>query len=59
MNAWINEWLCTSTCINAQEGTTLKGNAYNEIYSGILLNCMYMSNDSLDNWRISLIADMY
>ena len=62
MYGWMNDYvsLYTRTGVKAQRITILKRNAHDEIYSGrSLMNvyiCMYMFNDSLDIWRISLMT---
>ena len=57
----LDEWLFIHIQImwTCREGATWKRNVYNEIYSGNSFECMHMFNDSLDNWRISLMVDRY
>ena len=59
-NELMNEWMTIYPYMwTHREGATLNRNAYNELYSGNFFECMLLFNDSLDNWRISLMADRY
>ena len=55
----IDEWLFIHTVYMCEQWTHREGNAYNEMYSGSSFNVIIIFNDSLDNWRISLMTYRY
>ena len=56
MNEWITVYAYSHRYVwTYWEEVTLKSNAYNEIY----LVTIWMFNDNLDIWQISLVTDRY